>query len=236
MGQPLGVAVREQDQFCLRVLRCQSPGSVVWKDIRAVRKRDIECFLDAYPNAQGVVAGGGSPCQGLSQLNAERLHLHFEDQRSNLFFELKRVFDLVEEICKERGMWHLSFVENVVCDEADQSVFRKITGWPQYLLCSGDMSHVRRPRFFWINARLGCCEDVLQVPGLEYTVVRGFGDKERVSCWVAPCWRWVSEDEPVALPTFTRSIPRRRPPFKPAGISHTIVSGVVITFTYNIGL
>lgn len=164
----------------------------VWKDVRAVTKKDIECFLNSHLDAEGW-----------------------------LFFELKRVMDLVEESCLERGMWHLSFVENVVCDEIDQAVFRKITGWPQYLLCSGDMSRIRQPRFFWINEMLGPCEDVLQEPGHEYTINRGFGEKERMSCWVAPYWRWVSELEPVALPTFTRSIPRSRPPIKPAGISHS---------------
>ena len=73
-------------------------------------------------------------------------------------------------------MWHLSFVENVVCDEGDQSVFRKLTGRPQYLLCSGDMSHVRRPRFFWINAELGSAQDVVQEPGNEFMIIRGFGE------------------------------------------------------------
>ena len=216
---PLGVAVCEQDPFCLKVLRNFIPGCCVWKDIRTVQKKDIKDFLDAYPNAQGVVQGGGSPCQGLSQLNVNRLH--FADQRSNLFFELKRVMDLVSVVCAERGMWHLSFVENVVCDEGDQAVFRELTGWPQYLLCSGDMSHVRRPRFFWINADLGFAQDVVQEPGNEFMIIRGFGEKEKASCWVAPYWKWVSEEEPVALPTFTRSIPRSRPPCRPAGIGHT---------------
>ena len=90
-------AVSEQDPLCLRVLRSQSPVCVVWKDIRAATKKDIESSLNSHPNAEG-----GSPRQCLSQLNVDRLH--FEDQRSNLFFELKRVMDLVEEICLERGL------------------------------------------------------------------------------------------------------------------------------------
>ena len=61
---PVGVAVCEQDSFCLKVLRSFIPGCCVWKDIRAVQRKDIENFLDAYPNAQGVIQGGGSPCQG----------------------------------------------------------------------------------------------------------------------------------------------------------------------------
>ena len=64
-------------------------------------------------------------------------------------------------------------------------------------------------------------EDVWFEPGAGYTVVRIEGEKEPADVWVAPGWQWVSKHNPVALPTFTRSIPRRRPPVAPAGISHT---------------
>ena len=47
------------------------------------------------------------------------------------------------------------------------------------------------------------------------------GPREDPSWWVSPGWKWVSEGEPVALPTFTRSIPRGKPPVHPAGIKST---------------
>lgn len=60
---------------------------------------------------------------------------------------------------------HLGLVENVVCDEDDQEVFRKLTGWNQYLMCSGTLSHVRRPRFFWVS------EPVSPTPWLQYSSI-----------------------------------------------------------------
>ena len=109
----------------------------------------------------------------------------------------------------------------MVCDEQDQTTIREVTKMRQYLACAGGMSHVRRPRFFWFSTELVPVVDVWLEPGCNYTVVRIQGEKEPDDTWVAPGWRWLSAEEPVALPTFTRSIPRRRPPVAPAGFHHT---------------
>ena len=212
------VAVCECDPHCLAVLRKAIPGCVVWKDITEVGRREIREFLDQFPEAEMVIQGGGSPCQGLSQLSSGRRH--FSDERSGLFFCLVLVMQMVEEECKARGLKHFGFVENVVCDPKDQQVFREETGWPQYLLCSGSVSRVRRPRFFWPSMRLDFKEVGLVEPGPEYQTVHLSAPKEPVDLWVSPGWTWLgSEDTP--LPTFTRSIPRRNPPPHPAGLNHT---------------
>lgn len=96
----------ECDQDCVDILRGMLPGCEVWKDICVVTEEDIRQFFDRWPDARGVVQSGGSPCQGLSQLSSERLH--FDDPRSNLM-------RLVKEEATRRGMWHVGFVENVVC-------------------------------------------------------------------------------------------------------------------------
>ncbi len=214
-----GTAVCDNSERCLRVLREYLPGCEQWKDITLVNEEMIHKFLDRYPNAQGCIQGGGSPCQGLSKLSA--LRQHFEDERSGLFFELVRVFGVVERVCKARGLWVISFAENVVCDDKDQATIREETKMRQYLACAGGISHVRRPRFFWFSTELVPVADVWLEPGCNYTVVRIQGEKEPEDTWVAPGWRWLSGEEPVALPTFTRSIPRKRPPVAPAGLSHT---------------
>lgn len=133
-----------------------------------------------------------------------------------MFFELTRVFKLVKKECKKRGMWVISFVENVVCDEEDQAAIRNETEMRQYLACSGEISHVRRPRFFWFDTELLPIADVWLEPGCNYLVVRAVGEKEPQESWVAPGWRWVSGSDPVPLPTFTRAIPRKKPPYAPA--------------------
>lgn len=78
----------QQDEHCLAVLRAFLPGCTVLKDIKLVRRRQVREAFDRFPNAQGVVQAGGSPCQGLSKLSAGRQH--FNDERSGLFFELVR--------------------------------------------------------------------------------------------------------------------------------------------------
>ena len=116
--------VCENDENCLSILRRFLPGTIVWKDIREVDAGMVRSAFDAFPNAQGVLQSGGSPCQGLSQLSSERLH--FDDGRSALFFELVRVMSLVKEEARRRTMWHRGFVENVVCDPQDQEIFRMV--------------------------------------------------------------------------------------------------------------
>lgn len=212
-------AVCECDQDCVDILRGMLPGCEVWKDICEVTEEDIRRFFDRWPDAQGVIQSGGSPCQGLSKLSSERLH--FEDPRSNLFFQLVRVMKLVKKEAAVRGMWHVGLVENVVCDPHNQETFRRETQWDQWLLCSGSLSHVRRPRFFWVSENINFDGVGLVEPAPHYKVARVASEREACSLWVAPGWKWLSEECPVSLPTFTRSIPRKRPPVNPAGIKST---------------
>lgn len=212
-------AVCECDENCLSILRGYLPGVEVWKDVKEVGEDQIRAFFNRYPDAKGVIQSGGSPCQGLSQLSSGRRH--FEDERSGLFFELDRVSKLVEKEARERKMWHLGMVENVVCDPEDQKVFRDCTGWQQWLLCSGSCSWVRGPRFFWVSETPDFSDCGLVEPADGYRVCHLISHKESPESWVAPGWRWMSQDEPCSLPTFTRSIPRRRPPAQPAGLAHT---------------
>ena len=213
------VAVCEQDPHCLAVLRKFLPGCEVWTDICKVDGKVIRDFFNKHPNVRGVVQAGGSPCQGLSKLSTGRTH--FDDVRSGLFYELVRVNKLVKEEAQRRQMWHLGMVENVVCDPEDQAVFREETGWDQFLCCSGSLSHVRRPRLFWLSSNDFGNAEVVSTPGCGYQAVHFYGPKEPPKLWVSPGWEWVSEQDPVSLPTFTRSIPRSRPPKDPAGIQHT---------------
>lgn len=216
---PLHTVVCEQDKHCLRVLHQSCPGATVWKDIKEVTRQHVAEVLSRYPEAEGVIQAGGSPCQGLSQLSSGRQH--FEDPRSNLFYTLADLQKIVKKECELRGLWHFGLVENVICDEKDQQVFREVTEWHQYRMCSGTISHVRRPRFFWTSEPLSPFgEGDLEDHGTYYEV-KVHGPKEPPEAWVCPNWEWVSQDSPVSLPTFTRSIPRVRPPPSPAGIAHT---------------
>lgn len=66
-----------------------------------------------------MVAGGGSPCQGLSKLSSERKH--FQDERSGLFFSFADRLDDVKEVCKELSIRFVGLAENVVMDDGDRN-------------------------------------------------------------------------------------------------------------------
>ena len=104
--------VVEQDPDCRRLHRARWPGCEFVNDITKLKKKDIEKAMRRVPNLTGVISGGGSPCQGLSKLSSERLHL--EDPRSALFFTLAKALDWVHELAKELKVWEINFVENVV--------------------------------------------------------------------------------------------------------------------------
>lgn len=212
------VVVCECEPHCLAVLRKRNPGCVVWKDITLVGESEIREVLDRYPEVEVVIQAGGSPCQGLSQLGSQRKH--FQDERSGLFFTLVRVMKCLQSECNRRAIRHFGLVENVVCDPADQAIFREETSWPQYLICSGALSRVRRPRFFWVSEELDFRSLGIVEPGPNYTTVHLSAPLEPTELWVSPGWSWQG-DEDTSLPTFTRSIPRRKPPPSPAGLAHT---------------
>ena len=216
--RPCLVVVCECDPHCIAVLRKFIPGCIVWKDIQKVSRQEVREVFDRCPSIKGVVQGGGSPCQGLSQLSSGRKH--FEDDRSVLFYDLVEVMRMVEQEALARRIWHFGFVENAVCDEADQITFREVTGWWQWLICSGTLSRVRRPRFFWTSSYLDFGPICLVEPGNNYQVVHIYAPLEPESCWESPGWSWLGSPS-TPFPTFTRSIPRSRPPRDPAGLHHT---------------
>lgn len=51
-----------------------------------------------------------------------------------------------------------------------------------------------------------------------WSVLRYVGPKEPDDLWPCPGWHWVGAGEVDSLPTFTRSIPRSKPAWKPAGL------------------
>ena len=78
----------EQDKECRRLLRRRHPGAEIHLDVKSFGVKEIERALERAGGAQGIVVGGGSPCQGLSRLSTLREHL--DDPRSRLFHEAVR--------------------------------------------------------------------------------------------------------------------------------------------------
>lgn len=108
---------------------------------------------------------------------------------------------LTKALAAERKLWYFGMVENVVCDEADQKVFRDETGWRQYLACSGQLSVVRRPRFFWVSEELHLEPGTIVEPRPDYELIRYVGPVEPEDLWVSAGWKWCGAQQGINLPT-----------------------------------
>ncbi len=128
---------------------------------------DEEGRLRRVDDLRLVIAGGGSPCQGLSQLSSQRTH--FRDERSGLFFVMADHLETIDAICKERDVKFLGLLENVVMDEEDRNDISYRLGWMPNLAESGEVSSVRRPRLYWLNRH---------VPQMPWMTV----DRQEVAC------------------------------------------------------
>lgn len=108
-----------------------------WRDINRVG--DIRNL--SYGQGEFDLVMGGSPCQGLSLANPNRLNL--KDSRSSLFFDFVR---LKNEI---RPTYFL--LENVVCDDDTKGVISEFLGVEPVFINSSDFSAQNRKRLYWTN-------------------------------------------------------------------------------------
>eukprot|EP00435_Cladocopium_sp_Y103_P064819 s1365_g26.t1 len=160
----------EKDVYCRTLLRRKYPSSDFCSDIRKFNEGLLKKALDKVPGITGILVGGGSPCQGLSQLSSERKHL--EDERSGLFYEAVRVMELVQEVAASRRIWVLKFLENVVADEEDVNEMSAALGIHPIMVESGKLSRVRRPRLYWLSCTVGESEDPMRGHGAVFDVLR----------------------------------------------------------------
>eukprot|EP00435_Cladocopium_sp_Y103_P069810 s1270_g34.t1 len=133
------LVVIEQDPACRRLNTVRWPGCDVWTDITKITKKDVERMMRSVPGLTLVIAGGGSPCQGLLYWSNVELEEHNSYTRA-----------------------HYPLYDEVIFEEATEP-----------------LEKVADPGWHWPHGEV---------------------------------------DEQLRLPTFTRAIPRRKPPPDPAGI------------------
>ena len=150
--------VVESDQNCRRLLRRKMPGSDFCSDVKKVDKKMVQDAISKVPGISGIVVGGGSPCQGLIKLSSGREHL--KDERSALFYEQARIFELVEKVAKKMKIWCVKLGENVVADGKDVDEMSGTLKMKPVLAESGEVSLVRRPRLYWVSPSLEETEDM----------------------------------------------------------------------------
>ncbi|CAK8985979.1 Cytosine-specific methyltransferase [Durusdinium trenchii] len=102
----------ERNRECRRLLKRRRPATHIVNDIKAFGKQDLARAFETCPNAQGIIVAKGPPCQSLGIVRGEPEESG--DSGHKLFFDVVRVFKLVDEVTKERGIWTVKFMENVV--------------------------------------------------------------------------------------------------------------------------
>ena len=128
-----------------------------WKDIeRKGAAQDLN-----FEEGEFDLLIGGSPCQGLSRGNSQRLNL--QDERSALFFEYLRIKKQV------KPKWFL--LENVVCDKQTEEIISEEMGTKPILINSSLLSAQNRERLYWTNIPFEMPKD------LEITIQKALNDQ-----------------------------------------------------------
>ena len=211
------LVVVEKDVNCRRLHRRRWPGCHLVADIQKLSKKEIETLMRKTPQITGVIAGGGSPCQGLSKLSSLRRHL--EDPRSALFFDLSERLRWIQEIAVAMGIWSIRFCENVIGDDEDVGRMSQELEMDPVMICASDVSRVRRPRLYWSSTGTDDHGSFSREFYGSIERLRLEGDLEPLDKVCDEGWIWPEGmlDEGAKLPTFTRAIPRRKAPPSPAG-------------------
>ena len=100
---------------------------------------------------EGVIVGGGSPCQGNSSLNRHRRGLM--DPRSQQPEELQRIRDEIEHLAEARGLRVCTFLENVA--STPREVVRRysqVMSAKPLLVKAAQFGWVQRDRLFWLGS------------------------------------------------------------------------------------
>ena len=215
------LVVVEQNPECRRLNLTRWPGCDIVVDIEKLTRKDIGRMMHSVPGITGVIAGGGSPCQGLSKLSVHRQHL--EDPRSKLFYKFADVLGWIGETAASMEICFLGMLENVVGDEEDITEMSRVLEARPIKVCSSGLSWVRRPRLYWASTELEDHPSFTRGHHELYEEVVFEEGPEPLEHVPDEGWKWLAavENEEARLPTFTRAIPRAkgRPPPSPAGIA-----------------
>lgn len=135
------------------------PNIVHVEDVQQVHATDFVLLLRRR-KPRGVLIGGGSPCQGNSLLNKNRLGL--DDPRSQQPLELVRIRDEFRSLPEMDGVELLSLLENVA--SMQKPVRDQYSEWLECLPVELEAvwcGWVRRRRLFWLcGSKGGLCSSL----------------------------------------------------------------------------
>ncbi|CAK0888093.1 unnamed protein product [Prorocentrum cordatum] len=136
----------EVEPAARRLVRRRWPGVIELGNIEALDLERFTRMLEGFRrDADWVFITAGSPCQGLSTLNAVGKCL--EGDRGKLFWKVPALIEASKRAFGTRVDW---FVENVFSMGAEaRGQFSQALGVAPLLLEAKDFTRVRRPRLFW---------------------------------------------------------------------------------------
>ena len=216
--QPAGRISVDISRHANRVTRTTWPDVIELHDINDIDLQEIKRWASLFPHISELHLFAGFPCVHLSSARAFRENL--DGPCSNLFWKLLEILADIQAVfsrfCKVKFC-----IENVASmdEDARHAISSALEICP-IKLDPSDSLPVSRPRFAW------CSETLYEMEGLELWTekdyVRAYTSADPVSDeqWIRPGWTWGAPTG-TCFPTFMKSIRRKTPPPKPAGLART---------------
>lgn len=214
--QPQGMVSVDWCKAANRVTSRRWPQAVLLTDVRDVSEREVRQWLYEYPHVTEIHLWAGFPCVDVSSVRAFRSNLDGKD--SGLYTEILRVKDLILRVFGH-DFPLLFAVENVA--SMDQEVveqLNQIFGVVPYKLQCSDASPISRPRLCWSNVDLSILPGIRFKYGPLWTEVLAVAPFPDTSQWLREDAVWEYDGSGTIFPTCMKSLPRRTPPPRPAGL------------------
>ena len=152
---------------------------------------------------------------GLSGANPDRKGLH--NFHSKLFLHIPRILDIFRSRFPAVRL-ELLFENVATMRLQDRRIFSEMPGVLPILVRADRVTHSRRPRFYWVSwaTKVDWKYELRAHPDhLELLLPNEPGPTRR---WLSSGAAWQAQEDDARRPSFLRSRPAKRRPFKPTGI------------------
>ena len=207
----------EQDAKAMRVVEAYFPDTVFHDNVLTVDEEMVTQWALKFSNVGIVILGAGPPCQGVSNLNADKRGA-LKDHRSKLFQEVPRIRKLVVKAFRWAQV-HLLMESVASMDDVDREVMSEAVELKPWHIDSSGIALCRRPRYYWVSWDLLSGEGAhVEAPdeSWEYGFV-GLTAEIPSELFLEKGWKMCGD----RFPTFTTARPSPVPGRKPAGL-HTL--------------
>eukprot|EP00435_Cladocopium_sp_Y103_P051085 s2152_g15.t1 len=208
------------DDAANRITLRRWPGTLIIKDVRSIDRDTIRQWSLKFLDIEEVHLWAGWPCVDLSSVKYGRQNLLGPE--SKLFWEIPRIRKLIEEeFGSQVTVKHV--LENVA--SMDESAACEISNEMGTIPCkfdSADAVPMRRPRFVWTSETIeGSMVDISVSNKRYWKEVSAQAEYPTTDQWLTEGYTWWGESQGAIFPTCLKSIPRQKPPPKPAGLEKT---------------